>query len=298
MKNSMKNLIVISTLLVGLFGIVIAEEATTTASAVNISGEMSTDMTFGDENTSTAPYMGLVFGGDSWVISTNLSDGMVNIEEAKYSWNVSDNVALTFGSQAEPYGLAWGLHRPSNNSFVSSPRDHSVTNGLGVSVNKFGVGANFFYGGYTEDVLDADGVVTEEGSQYWAARGSYALSLFGVDSEIGLSLNSSEAQLIDVSSGGSVLGFPYDVSFEYDLAAEDEAGETEASYWLRGSVTPDFAKGAYLLFGYSSEEVLTYGVGYKCNDNMKIITEMTSGEKDADGNDVENDFSIRASYSF
>ena len=100
------------------------------------------------------------------------------------------------------------------------------------------------------------------------------------------------------SSGGSVLGFPYDVSFEYDLAAEDEAGETEASYWLRGSVTPDFAKGAYLLFGYSSEEVLTYGVGYKCNDNMKVITEFSSGEKDADGNDVENDFSIRASYSF
>ena len=91
---------------------------------------------------------------------------------------------------------------------------------------------------------------------------------------------------------------PYDVSFEYDLAAEDEAGETEASYWLRGSVTPDFAKGAYLLFGYSSEEVLTYGVGYKCSDNMKVITEFNSGLKDVDGNDVENDFSIRASYSF
>ena len=225
-------------------------------------------------------------------------EGDVNIEEAKYTWSLTDDVALTFGSQAEPYGLAWGLHRPSNNSFVSSPRDHTVTNGVGVGVNKYGVGANFFYGGSTEDVLDADGVVTEEGSQYWAARGSYALSLFGVDSEIGLSLNSSEAQLIDVSSGGSVLGFPYDVSFEYDLAAEDEAGETEASYWLRGSVTPDFAKGAYLLFGYSSEEVLTYGVGYKCNDNMKVITEFSSGQTDADGNDVENDFSIRASYSF
>ena len=298
MKNSMKNLMVITMLLCGItFG---QEEAvaSTEESSTTISGEFSTDITFGDAVTFVSPYSGLTFSGDGWELSTNLLDGMVNIEEAKYTWSMTDDVAVTFGSQAEPYGLAWGLHRPSNNSFVSSPRDHTVTDGLGVSVNKYGVGANFFYGGSTEDVLDEEGVVTEEGSQYWAVRGSYGLSLFGVDSEIGLSLNSSEAQLIDVSSGGSVLGFPYDVSFEYDLAAEDEAGETEASYWLRGSVTPDFAKGAYLLFGYSSEEVLTYGVGYKCSDNMKVITEFNSGLKDAEGNDVENDFSIRASYSF
>jgi len=297
MKNSMKNLMVITMLLCGItFGqeaVASVEESSTT-----ISGEFSTDITLGDAVTFGSPYTGITFSNDGWELSTNLLDGDVNVEEAKYTWSLTDDVALTFGSQAEPYGLAWGLHRPSNNSFVSSPRDHSVTNGLGVSVNKFGVGANFFYGGSTEDVLDDAGVVTEEGSQYWAVRGSYGLSLFGVDSEIGLSLNSNEAQLIDVSSGGSVLGFPYDVSFEYDLAAEDEAGETEASYWLRSSVTPDFAKGAYLLFGYSSEEVLTYGVGYKCNDNMKVITEFSSGEKDSDGNDVENDFSIRASYSF
>ena len=297
MKNSMKNLTVITML---LCGITFGQEAvaSTEESSTTISGEFSTDITFGDAVTFVSPYSGLTVSGDGWELSTNLSDGDVNIEEAKYSWSLTDDVTLTFGSQAEPYGLAWGLHRPSGNWFVSTPRGHDVTNGVGVGVDKFGVGANFFYGGSTEDVLDDAGVVTEEGSQYWAVRGSYGLSLFGVDSEIGLSLNSSEAQLIDVSSGGSVLGFPYDVSFEYDLAAEDEAGETEASYWLRGSVTPDFAKGAYLLFGYSSEEVLTYGVGYKCSDNMKVITEFSSGQTDADGNDVENDFSIRASYSF
>ena len=124
MKNSMKNLIVISTMLIGLFGIVRAEETTVelVPATVSISGELSTDITFGDEeNTTTSPYMGVVLSGDDWVISTNLTDGMVNVEEAKYSWNVSDNVALTFGSQAEPYGLAWGLHRPSNNWFVSTP---------------------------------------------------------------------------------------------------------------------------------------------------------------------------------
>ena len=296
MKNSMKNLMVITMLLCGItFGqeTVVSEESSTT-----ISGEFSTDITFGDAVTFGSPYTGITFSSDGWELSTNLSDGMVNIEEAKYSWSLTDDVTLTFGSQAEPYGLAWGLHRPSNNSFVSSPREHVISNGLGVNVSKYGVGVDFLYGGSTEDVLDDEGVVTEEGSQHWGTRVSYGLSLFGVDSEIGLSLNSNEAQLIDVSSGGSVLGFPYDVSFEYDLAAEDEAGESVTSYWLRGSVTPDFAKGAYLLFGYSSEEVLTYGVGYKCNDNMKVITEFSSGVKDADGNDVENDFSIRASYSF
>ena len=297
MKNSMKNLMVITMLLCGIsFG----QEAvaSTETSSVEVSGEFSTDITMGDVVTFGSPYSGLTLSGDGWELSTNLSNGMVNIEEAKYTWSLTDDVAVTFGSQAEPYGLAWGLHRPSNNSFVSSPREHIITNGLGVNVNKYGVGVDFLYGGSTEDVLDEEGVVTEEGSQHWATRASYGLSLFGVDSEIGLSLNSNEAQLIDVSSNGSVLGFPYDVSFEYDLAAEDEAGESVSSYWLRGAVTPEFAKGAYLLFGYSSEEVLTYGVGYKCNDNMKVITEFNSGLKDAEGNDVENDFSIRASYSF
>ena len=292
MKNSMKNLMIATILLCGIsFG----QEAvaSTETSSTSVSGEFSTDITFGDAVTFVSPYTGITFSSDGWELSTNLLDGMVNIEEAKYTWSLTDDVAVTFGSQAEPYGLAWGLHRPSNNSFVSSPREHVISNGLGVSVNKYGVGVGFFYGGSTEDVLeDSTGVVLEEGSQHWGTRVSYGLSLIGVDSEIGLSLNSSEAQLIDVSSNGSVLGFPYDVSFEYDLAAEDEAGETEASYWLRGSVTPDFAKGAYLLFGYNSEEVLTYGVGYKCSDNMKVITEMSSDDEEGSG------FSIRASYSF
>jgi len=42
---------------------------------------------------------------------------------------------------------------------------------------------------------------------------------------------------------------------------------------------------------------VTYGVGYKCSDNMKVVSEFTSGT-DSDGNDIENDFAIRASYSF
>ena len=73
--------------------------------------------------------------------------------------------------------------------------------------------------------------------------------------------------------------------------------EADGAYWLRGVVTPPFGQGAFLLIGYNSDEVVTYGVGYKCSDKMKVVSEFTSG-KDADGNDIENDFAIRASYSF
>ena len=269
MKNSMKNLIVISTMFLGLFGIVRAEETTevtTTASAVTVSGELSTDLTFGDENTSTAPYMGLVFSGDSWVISTNLSDGMVNVEEAKYSWNVSDNVSLTFGSQAEPYGLAWGLHRPSNNWFVSTPRDHSVMDGVGVNATVGGVGVDFLYGGGADDS--------------WATRLSYGLDVLGINSEIGLSVNSSEAQLLDVSVSSGI----FETSLEYDLSEE-----ADGDYWARGVVNP--FGGVHFLVGYDSNEEVLYGVGYKCSDNFHFSTEFSSENEN-------DDIVIRASYSF
>ena len=291
MKNlSMKTLITYSVAMLGLFGIVRADEtiAAEAPAGVTVSGELSTDITFGDATTFSSPYTGLTISGDGWVVSTNLTDGEVNIEEAKYSWSPVDFFTLTFGSQAEPYGLAWGLHRPSGNWFVSSPRDHSVTNGVGVGVDKFGVGANLFYGGSTADVLDTAGVVTEEGSLYWAARVSYGLSVAGIDSKIGLSLNSNESQLVDATIGNSFVN----ASLEYDLS---EAAD--GAYWFRGVLTPPQAQGAFLLIGYNSDEVVTYGVGYKCSDNMRVVSEFTSGT-DSDGNDIENDFAIRASYSF
>jgi len=277
-KLSMKTLITLSIACLGLFGIVRADEVVTetTIPVVSVTGELSTDITFGDATTFASPYTGLTLSGDGWVVSTNLSDGKVNIEEAKYSWNVVDGVTLTFGSQAEPYGLAWGLHRPSNNWFVSTPREHSVTNGLGVGVDKWGVGINLFYGG------------GEENDDYWATKVSYGFSLSGIDSNVGLSLNSNEAQLLDVSVGSSI----FETSLEYDLSEE-----ADGAYWLRGVVKPSSMQGAFLLIGLNSDEVVTYGVGYKCSDRMKVVSEFTSGT-DSDGNDIDNDFSIRASYSF
>ena len=283
MKNlSMKTLITYSIAMLGLFGIVRAEETVVEVpSGITINGELSTDITFGDATTFSSPYTGVTISGDGWVVSTNLVDGMVNIEEAKYTWNVVGGVSLTFGSQAEPYGLAWGLHRPSNNWFVSTPRDHVVTNGVGVGFNKWGVGANLLWGG---DSVDEEG--TSE--LYWAGRFSYGLNLLGIDSNFGLSLNSNEAQLLDISMNSNI----FETSLEYDLSEE-----ADGAYWLRGVVTPPQAQGAFLLIGYNSDEVVTYGVGYKCSDRMKVVSEFTSGT-DSDGNDIDNDFAIRASYSF
>ena len=273
MKNSIKNLIVISAIVAGIFGVTNAQD--TEAPTIAVNGQFSTDYTSGDEATFTTPYTGVTLKGDGWELSTNLSnDGVVSIEEAKYSWSMTDAITATFGSQAEPYGLAWGLHRPSTNSFVSAPRDHTVSTGVGVSATAFGVGVDAFYGG---DVTDDAG----ESAAYWAARASYGISQFGINSTVGLSVNGDDAQLIDVSTNGSALGIPYESSFEYDLA-------NDGAYWLRGVVTPDFAKGAYGIIGYNSDEEVTYGIGYNCTDNMKLTTELSG-----DGDTV-----IRASYSF
>ena len=256
MKNSIRNLIITAALVSGILGI---------TNAQTVSGEFSSDVTVGDATAFSTPYTGLNISGDGWELSTNLSDGNVNVEEAKYNWAISSAITATFGSQAEPYGIAWGSHRPSNNSFVSAPRDHSISNGVGISTSAYGIGADAFYGD----------------DNYWAARASYGYSAFGINSTIGLSVNSDDAQLIDDSTEGSALSIPYESSFEYDLA-------NDGAYWLRGAVTPDFAKGAYGIIGYNSDEEVTYGIGYNASDNLKVASELSG-----DGDTV-----IRFSYSF
>ena len=158
MKNSIRNLIITLALVGGIFGIATAQ----------VSGEFSTDITIGDENSFSTPYTGLNLAGDDWELNTNLSGDDLNVEVANYSWSITETLKATFGSQAEPYGIAWGLHRPSNNSFVSTPRDHSVSTGVGISATKWGIGVDAFYGG---DVTDDAG----ESSAHWAARVSYGI---------------------------------------------------------------------------------------------------------------------------
>ena len=110
---------------------------------------------------------------------------------------------------------------------------------------------------------------------------SYGLSGLGINSEIGLSVNSNDAQLLDVSVGSSI----FETSFEYDLSEE-----ADGAYWARGVVNP--FGGVHFLVGYDSNEEVLYGVGYKCNENFHFSTEFSSEDDD------DKDIVIRASYSF
>ena len=228
-----------------------------------VSGELSSAITFGDVVSFTTPYTGITLTGNDWELSTNLSNGLVTIEEAKFKWPVTDKVTATFGNQALPYGIAWGLHRPSQNAFVSVPREHVVGNGVGLGTSVYGVGIQTFYGN----------------DEYWTGRLSYSLW----DQTIGLSVDGEEALLLDVSSEASVLGFPILTSGEYDLSEEGDGW-----FWIRSVVTPDFAKGASILVGFNSDDDLLYGLGFKCSDNCFLSTELSE----------EGDKLIRVSYSF
>ena len=233
-------------------------------SGTKITGEFSSAIAVNDSTVSfTTPYTGVVLSGDNWELSTNLTDDGVTIEEAKYNWAITDKVTATFGSQALPYGNAWGLHRPASNTFVSVPREHTVGNGVGISTSVYGVGIQTFYGN----------------DEYWAAKLSYSLW----DQTFGLSVDGEEALLIDVSSKVDVVGFPITASLEYDLSEEGDG-----AFWIRSVVTPEFAKGASVLVGFNSDDEVTYGLGYKCSDRCYLSTELSA----------EGDTMIRVSYSF
>ena len=75
MKNNMRNLIITISLVAGIFGITQAQ----------VSGEFSTDVTFGENTSFNSPYTGLILDGEDWELSMNLSDDNVVVEEAKYN---------------------------------------------------------------------------------------------------------------------------------------------------------------------------------------------------------------------
>ena len=252
MNNTLTNALVVSLL---SFGFLFAE--------AKFSGELSSDISVGDSVSFSNPYTGLRWNGDGWAISGQLTNGGFVVEEAKYTWSITDKVELTFGSQALPYGIAWGLHRPASNSFVSLPREHTIADGIGVGTSVVGVGIQAFYGN----------------NEYWAGRVSYSL----FHQTLGLSVNSDDALLVDVASTVDIVGFPVVTSLEYDLS-EDADG----AFWLRSIVTPEFAKGASLLLGYNSDDEFLYGLRYKCSDKCFLSTELS----------VEGDKLIRVSYSF
>ena len=271
MNKVLRMLTVVS--LIFCFGF--TQEVVEETEGIKISGELSSDIVYNSDAESaitfSTPYTGLSLTGNGWELSTQILDGDVVVEEAKYSWEINENVSLTFGQQADVYGIAWGLHRPSNNSWVSTPRDHSIYEGVGINASVWGVTTQAFYGN----------------DEYWATRLSYSL----LDHSIGLSLNSNDALLLDVSGTASVDGvITIGTSFEYDLSEEGDG-----AYWYRTELTPDLFKGVSILVGYSddgddaTDAELIYGVKYKCSDNVFITSEL---------NDSDNGYLIRASYTF
>ncbi len=229
------------------------------------SGEFSTDITMGDTVSMGSAYTGLSYSGEGWKLTSHLSEGGVNVEEAYY--NVDAKVtSVTLGQQRVPFGIANHWHRPSGNPFVSEPSSQAYAVGIGASTEFAGVGIAGFYG---------------DGEAY-SMRASYGLA----GHTAGVSINSDEARLLDASgefshdSFGSIASY-----FEYDLSEE-----TSGDLWYRAVVSPSFTKGITALVGYSSvgEDTETmYGVGYRY-DNSYIRTELS-----ADG-----DVSVRVSYTF
>ena len=98
--NTLKSIL---TTIFFLGGITFAqEEAEEPVSSWN--GEFSTDITFGDTVSFTTPYTGLSYSGEGWKLTSHLSEGNVNVEEAYY--NVDAKVtSVTLGQQGVPLVL-------------------------------------------------------------------------------------------------------------------------------------------------------------------------------------------------
>jgi hypothetical protein len=249
-------------------GIVFAQEEVQEEAVESVnswSGEFSTDITLGDTVSFTTPYTGISYSGEGWKLTSQLSEGGVNVEEAYY--NVDAKVtSVTLGQQRVPFGRSNHWQRPSGNPFVSEPSSQAYAVGLGASTEYAGVGIVGFYGN----------------DQSYSVRTSYGL----LGHTAGVSINSDEARLLDVGgsyshdSFGSVTSY-----FEYDLSEE-----TSGDLWYRAVISPSFTKGITALVGYSSigdDTETMYGVGYHYG-NSDIRSELS-----ADG-----DVSVRVSYTF
>ena len=266
--NTLKSIL---TTIFFLGGIIFAQEEAEEPKS-SWSGEFSTDITFGDTVSFTTPYTGLSYSGEGWKLTSHLSEGGVNVEEAYYNVDAKFT-SVTLGQQRVPFGLSNHWHRPSGNPFVSEPSSQTYVVGLGASTEFAGVGIAGFYG---------DGAV-------YSMRTSYGLSgdaMLRHSLSAGVSINSDEARLLDASGEFSYDSFGSITSyFEYDLSEE-----TSGDLWYRAVISPSFTKGITALVGYSSvgdETETMYGVGYHYG-NSYIRTELS-----ADG-----DASVRVSYTF
>jgi hypothetical protein len=250
-----------------IFGMLFAQEeapamaVSIEAPAMVVSGEMSTDVVFGDTVSFTSPYTGLSLSGEGWQLSSRLTDGSVDVEEAYYTLD-ANFTSLTIGKQRVPFGLANAWHRPSQNPFASEPSAQTYAEGIGVTVEMMGVGVEAHYGN----------------EQAYSARLSYGV----LDHSVGLSTNSDDGMLVDAS--GDLFGMVTSY-LQYDLS-----DATSGDFWYRAVIAPEFTKGISALVGYSSvgdETETMYGIGYQYG-GASLRSELS-----ADG-----DVQVRISYSF
>tara|TARA_Y100001963_G_scaffold54010_2_gene75746 strand:+ start:4021 stop:4842 length:822 start_codon:yes stop_codon:yes gene_type:complete len=265
MMNSIKKTLVMG--LVSLVTFVFAED-TVENSTVDFSVQMSTDIAVEDSVSFSAPYTGAMVKGDNWEISLNYDENsdMFNVEEAKYSFNANDHVNMpvniTMGRQAIPYGIAWGLHRPADNAFISNPReDHTVSNGVSVNSTIYGAGLNFFMGS----------------DDFWSARASYSLDLDNASVSVGYSSSSdsTHSDLVDLSTKFSFAGIEKTFSTEYNMDSE--------TLWARATVKPEWLFGLSVLVSATDNGIddveYSYGLGYSPTDNIYLKTELDSDTK-------------------
>lgn len=217
-----------------------------------LTGQMSTSVNYDSTLAFASPYTGVALAGNGWELSAELTDGDFVIEEAKYTWDMNDNISFTFGSQALPYGIAWGLHRPADNMFNTMPRVGDVMNGIGVSTSALGTSIQAFYGD----------------TSFWVMRLSYPISGYTV----GISTNSDEDKMVDMSGNKSFGFISMGISLEYDLS-----DEVENPYWVRSIITADKVSALSILLGYNGLET-TYGAGWKLSDNLRLVMELSTGE--------------------
>ena len=259
--NTMKKLLSAIAIIGTLFAQEYKLEKETNPFPVIISGEMSTDVVLSDTVSFTSPYTGLSLSGEGWQLSSRLTDGNVEVEEAYYTLD-ANFASLTIGKQRVPFGLANAWHRPSQNPFASEPSAQTYAEGIGVTVEMMGVGVEAFYGN----------------DQVYSARLGYGV----MGHSAGVSLNSDDGMLIDVS--GELLDMVTSY-LQYDLSEE-----TNGDFWYRAVVAPAFTKGISALVGYSSvgdETETMYGVGYQYG-GASLRSELS-----ADG-----DVQVRISYLF
>ncbi|MDP6584850.1 MAG: hypothetical protein QF535_09350, partial [Anaerolineales bacterium] len=220
--NTMKKLLSA----IAIMGTLFAQEAEpvcSTCTEMVVSGEMSTDVMYGDTVSFTSHYTGLSLSGEGWQLSSQLTDGNMTVEEAYYTLD-ANFAALTIGKQRVPFGLANAWHRPSQNPFASEPSAQTYAEGIGVTVEMMGVGVEAHYGN----------------EQAYSARLSYDV----LGHSVGLSTNSDDGMLVDVSGACAGMVTSY---LQYDLS-----DTTSGDFWYRAVIAPEFTKGISALVGYSS----------------------------------------------